>query len=335
MINVFRYLDICEICLFSGTERFNKLELLKYNHKDNLQQPTARKTITQASYAVAWEIARAQKPFSDGEFVKTCLTTVAKLMFPNKVKEIENIKLSRQTVSRRVEHIAQYIRKTIDEKITNFVAYSVALDETTDIEDTPQLALFIRGVDKNLCVQEYLLDLIALKERTTGEDIFIAFRNVIESKKLPWSKLVSVATDGAPSMCGEKKGFIGRLRAYLKEMGKTDKLHCFHCIIHQEALSAKLVNLEHVMNVVVNLVNKIRSKALNHRKFRNLLENLHENDTDLLYYTEVRWLSRGRMIKRFFNLRHTVEAFMKLQVRIFVLQLTVKLKSYVIINYLF
>lgn len=69
MINVFRYLDICEICLFSGTERFNKLELLKYNHKDNLQQPTARKTITQASYAVAWEIARAQKPFSDGEFV--------------------------------------------------------------------------------------------------------------------------------------------------------------------------------------------------------------------------------------------------------------------------
>ncbi|GBP19876.1 General transcription factor II-I repeat domain-containing protein 2A [Eumeta japonica] len=47
-----------------------------------------------------------------------------------------------------------------------------SLDESTDLSDTAQLAIFIRGVDKEFTVTEKLLALQPLKGTTTGEDIF-------------------------------------------------------------------------------------------------------------------------------------------------------------------
>ncbi|GBP71233.1 General transcription factor II-I repeat domain-containing protein 2 [Eumeta japonica] len=47
-----------------------------------------------------------------------------------------------------------------------------SLDESIDLSDTAQLAIFIRGVDKEFTVIEELLVLHPLKGTTTGEDIF-------------------------------------------------------------------------------------------------------------------------------------------------------------------
>ena len=54
----------------------------------------------------------------------------------------------------------------------DFVAFSIAIDESTDTSDTAQCAVFIRGVDKNLKVTEELLELIPLNGTTTGKDVF-------------------------------------------------------------------------------------------------------------------------------------------------------------------
>lgn len=59
--------------------------------------------------------------------------------------------------------------------------------------------------------------------------------------------------------------------------------------------------MKHVMDVVIKCVNGIRSKSLKHRQFRKLLKDLGEEYEDLPYYTEVRWLSRGKMLRRFFD----------------------------------
>ncbi|GBP79312.1 General transcription factor II-I repeat domain-containing protein 2A [Eumeta japonica] len=70
-----------------------------------------------------------------------------------------------------------------------FESFPIALDESTDLSDTAQLAIFIRAVDKEFTVTEELLVLQPLKGITTEEDIFDEVQKVFTSFCLPWSKL--------------------------------------------------------------------------------------------------------------------------------------------------
>ena len=60
--------------------------------------------------------------------------------------------------------------------------------------------------------------------------------------------------------------------------------------------------------VVVSTVNFIKSRGLTHRPFKQFLDDI-ENE-DLLYYTEVRWLSRGLALERFLNLVEEIGIFL-------------------------
>ena len=53
----------------------------------------------------------------------------------------------------------------------NCIASSLALDESTDITDLPQLAVFICFVSPDFIVKQEILDLVALQESTHGVDI--------------------------------------------------------------------------------------------------------------------------------------------------------------------
>jgi hypothetical protein len=57
------------------------------------------------------------------------------------------------------------------------------------------------------------------------------------------------------------------------------------------------------MNIVVSTVNFIRSRSLNHRQFRELLIDIEADYGDVIYHSEVRWLSRGKVLKRIYDLR--------------------------------
>eukprot|EP00106_Octopus_bimaculoides_P020099 XP_014787541.1 PREDICTED: general transcription factor II-I repeat domain-containing protein 2-like [Octopus bimaculoides] len=56
-------------------------------------------------------------------------------------------------------------------------------------------------------------------------------------------------------------------------------------------------------------VNFIRTRGLNHCQFDNLLSDIGVT-YGLPYHTEVRWLSRGAMLKCFFNLQEEIEKFL-------------------------
>ncbi|GFS42052.1 DUF4371 domain-containing protein [Trichonephila inaurata madagascariensis] len=113
-------------------------------------------------------------------------------------------------------------------------------DESCDITDNVQLSIFVHYISNNFDTVEELLDLRQLV-LTTGEDIFKELKNVIEVNKVEWTKLNSVCTDGVPCNGWQNKGFVALLENYLGR-----KVFKYHCIIHQEALCAKDLNLPFV-----------------------------------------------------------------------------------------
>ena len=84
----------------------------------------------------------------------------------------------------------------------------------------------------------------------------------------------------------------------------------YHCVIHQQALVGKIVDFSHVMTLVVKLVNSIRAKALQHRLFKSLLDELDASYGDLLVHADVRWLSRGKVLQRFVDLLPEIKTFL-------------------------
>ena len=89
-----------------------------------------------------------------------------------------------------------------------------------------------------------------------GSDLCNAVSDVIEKSNLKWSQLVGVTTDGAPSMIGKESCLVTLLRKKAMDNSESNLIY-YHCNIHQEALVARVLRMNDVMNVVVKCVNFI------------------------------------------------------------------------------
>jgi len=65
-----------------------------------------------------------------------------------------------------------------------------------------------------------------------------------------------------------------------------------------------------VMQVVMKVVNFVKSRDLNCRLFKDLCSTKNAEHSTLILYTAVRWLSRGRTLKRVFILRNDAKDFL-------------------------
>ncbi|XP_072376072.1 protein FAM200A-like [Diabrotica undecimpunctata] len=66
------------------------------------------------------------------------------------------------------------------------------------------------------------------------------------------------------------------------------------------------------MKMTTKIANSIRAKSLQRRLFEALLEASDSPEhTDLLLHTDVRWLSRGKFVDRFQELRPKIISFLK------------------------
>ncbi|XP_048357110.1 general transcription factor II-I repeat domain-containing protein 2B-like [Sphaerodactylus townsendi] len=267
---------------------------------------------TYASFVAAQEIVRHGKPFTDGDYIKESFIKISEHLFAdfkNKreiVQKIREMPLSARTVKERTIKMAENITKHQVKDINAAAAYSIACDESEDNTDIEQIALFCRYVN-SAGPQEEMVDLVPLKCQTRREDICEAVLDCLRAKGINTTHLVSVATDGAPSMTGAHKGFVALLQKSLDR-----KLLTFHCILHQEALCAQTFPPEctEVMNLVIQIINKIIAKGLNHRQFRSLLDEVDSTYSDLLLHNRVRWLSRGEVLKRFVACLEEVKTFL-------------------------
>lgn len=268
---------------------------------------------TEASFRIANVLVKHKKPFQDGEMMKQAFLEAGNVLFDkfkNKseiMQAIKDMPLSRQSVTRRVEGMGENLRNKLKMDIDNCCFFSLQFDESTDIVDTSQLIVFIRMVFSDMSHKEEFLTVIPVKGTTRGEDIYQHFVNFAKKTSLPLWKLVSIATDGAPSMVGKNNGFLALCQ---KDEDFPDFV-TVHCVIHQNALCAKVLNMADVMNIATKIVNSVRARSLRRRLFRTQLEENEAEYEDLLLYTDVRWLSRGQFLERFQSLLPEVIQFLE------------------------
>lgn len=98
----------------------------------------------------------------------------------------------------------------------------------------------------------------------------------------------------------------------MKDENPDQDLIFLHCIIHQESLCKSVLQLNHVTDPVVELVNFIRARGLNRRQFITFLEETDADHHDLLYHSRVRWLSLGKVCQRVWELKEEIRSFLDL-----------------------
>ena len=99
-------------------------------------------------------------------------------------------------------------------------------------------------------------------------------------------------------MIGSVNGILGLVKAG-QPFPEFWKLHC---IIHREETVSKSLNLDNVMKPVIEIVKYIRTPALNHRQFRNLIAELdHALPGYLPLRCTVRWLANSKVLSHFYD----------------------------------
>ncbi|XP_071969601.1 general transcription factor II-I repeat domain-containing protein 2-like [Engystomops pustulosus] len=251
-------------------------------------------------------IAKHGKPLSDGEIVKEALLSGSNSLFhdfQNKDKisqRISEMPLSRNTVKDRVQRMASDVSQQLTTAYKRQPATPCAWMRA-------RILIITQGYAVGDNMREELVKLASLPKRTQGVDIYNAVMEVFTSQGITPGKVVSITSDGAPSMVGTTSGFI---QLFVKET-KHEVIQ-FHCIIHQEALCASESSekFADILKDVTKMVNFIMARALNFRQFQALLDEVQAQYNCLPMYNNVRWLSRGRVLERFVACLEEIRLFM-------------------------
>lgn len=273
---------------------------------------TAQQRANECSFKVAWILGRHKKPFTDGTVVKECLNAVAETLLEGKQKDelcekIKQIPMAASTATKKTEILTEDVLAQLEEAIQRASCISLAIDESTDVTDNAQLLVYVRFIHqgtKELC--EDLLGIATLETHTRGQDIYEALKEMLRKRKIDIKQVVSITTDGAPAMVGKEKGAVTRLKE------DNPDLITYHCIIHQTVLCAILSEkFAEIMGTMMKLINFLRvSSSHQHRLLREFLKEVEANANDLLLHNNVRWLSKGTVLERFWSIRNEIETFL-------------------------
>ena len=142
----------------SSAERKDAIDRLSCNLQKTTssfcKQTAQADKILHASYEVSRTLASRMTPLSDGDFINESLVVVVDSVCHKQRSVFESVRLSSSTVRRRIEEMSDKVHDSLKIRISTLVAFSLALDESTDTKDTAQLAVFIRGVTADLKVCE-------------------------------------------------------------------------------------------------------------------------------------------------------------------------------------
>lgn len=108
-------------------------------------------------------------------------------------------------------------------------------------------------------------------------------------------------------MAGMRKG----LRTLIKKA--SPNAEWTHCVIHREALASRHLSseLSEVMTDIVGVVNLIKTRPLKTRVFSAICEEMGAEHQAVLFHCEARWLSRGKVLSRVFELREGIRMFLE------------------------
>ena len=218
----------------------------------------------------------------------------------NASEQLKQISLSNDTVKSRIVEMSSNIKDKVIMKAKRSPFFAIQLDESTDVQNLSQLLVFIRFIGEGKIEDEFLF-CRPLNGTTKGVDVMNSVEDFFKENGLTWDKLAGVCTDGAPAMLGSRSGFISLVKR------RNPNVKGVHCIIHKQALASKTLP----QNFNWQLQSIIKGSALNTRLFRKLCDTMEAKRCDLLFYTQLRWLSKGNMVKRVFELLEELKTLLK------------------------
>uniref|UniRef100_A0A3B3HNV3 Uncharacterized protein n=1 Tax=Oryzias latipes TaxID=8090 RepID=A0A3B3HNV3_ORYLA len=250
------------------------------------------KPILTASYEVAYLIAKQGEPHTIGEtLVKPAALKMANLILGTTAAEgkLSQIPLSNDTISDRIGDMSNDIlAQVVADLISSPAKFSLQLDETTDVANLSQLAVFVRYVKDDMIKEEFLF-CKPLTTTSKAADVKKLVDDFCRDNKLSWDMVSVVCTDGAPVMLGRKSGFGALVNAGAPHIVVT------HCILHRHALATKTLppKMAEVLKTVVECVIYVRNSTLRHRIFSELCKEMGAEFEVLMYHSNVRWLSQS------------------------------------------
>ena len=219
---------------------------------------------SETSYIVSLHITKSTKPHSIGEtLILPAAKDIVKTMFCEKLsKDIDLIPLSDDTVTRRINDMANNVESQLISRIKESSFYSLQIDETTDVSNEAQLLCYIR-YEFNNDIHEDMLFSKTLPTRSTGEHIFKVLNEYVQEHEIDWKRCVGFCSDGARALTCKHSGIVAKVRDISPEVTWT------HCFIHREALAAKGMSskLKAVLESSVKIINFIKARPLNSRLF--------------------------------------------------------------------
>ena len=81
-------------------------------------------------------------------------------------------------------------------------------------------------------------------------------------------------------MAGLRNSLLGHIRSQLEDIQIANAVF-IHCIVHQQALCGKDLDISHILELVVSFENFIRCNAFNHRQFHAFLVEIISDFSDL------------------------------------------------------
>ncbi|XP_068234219.1 protein FAM200C-like [Palaemon carinicauda] len=260
-----------------------------------------------ASYKVSKLIAKCGKSHTIGEtLIIPAVKEIISTMMPTQKDITPSIPLSNSSVSSRIDEMASDIENKLYDELKT-TQFSLQLDETTLRDNEALILAYVRYINSSHAVVEEFLFAEKLEVDTKGSTVYKAVEQFFKQKGIPLSNVIACATDGAPSMVGRHRGFIAHLKREVPD------IFTIHCVIHRQHLAAKHLSdrLHSTLQAVIKAVNRIKAHSLNDRIFRQLCHENEEEFERLLLHTEVRWLSKGNCLRRFYDLYDSVLDFFK------------------------
>jgi len=129
--------------------------------------------ITEETHRIAYILRKKGKPYSDAKLVKDCIIEAVSCFDSNKVCKYNKLLLSTRTTTDRQHELALGVSERLYTLCQNEdVYYSIALEESIDINDSAQVLFFIRH---KLCIFSAMRscwDWVPL-QRTHNESTFL------------------------------------------------------------------------------------------------------------------------------------------------------------------